>query len=99
MREMLGSGAGPLQTGPPAPGQGVSDAGLWEYIHSMEARIQRKQHDMEVDARNREVHYESRISRLREEVGMLKGQQQPNGPQQPNGQQQNSQQQNGQQRR
>jgi len=99
MREMLGSGAGPLQTGPPAPGQGVSDAGLWEYIHSMEARIQRIQHDMEVDARNREVHYESRISRLREEVGMLKGQQQPNGPQQPNGQQQNSQQQNGQQRR
>jgi len=93
MREMLGSGPGPLQTGPPAPSQGASDAGLWEYIHSMEARIQRIQHDMEVDARNREVHYEARISRLREEVGMLKGQQQPNG------QQQNGQQQNGQQRR
>lgn len=85
MREMLASDPGPVQSGPPAPTHGASDASVWEYVHSIEARMQRMQHDMEVEARNREIQYEARISRLRDEVGMLKGQQQ-------NGQQQNSQQ-------
>lgn len=77
MREAIG--------GSLSGGYSQQDASMWEYVRSMERRLE----EFAARMKEQETHYEAEISRLRDEVTVLRGQKpqpvlqrQPQQPQQ-----------------